>query len=1527
MPVPTETLWNMRRLNVVFGVTSVLGLLSFGWMMWHDYDRAWRHTQVEYFNTRSALAHFEYLAYQSPDMKAKHAALQQAVEQAERGLDRNALEERQKELATVSGELENVSLAYGNRNAEVQVTLFVYEESRTLHGDQDARTVALRARFDAEQEQVAALKDKKDRLEDRKRDLENQIKAIQADFVAARKELDAFEKGMNAAKRRDEAFGPGLARTILNLPILEYAPPHDIPGRQEIKQVFTHDVRWDYNFIDSYVTDRCITCHVAVDDPTFSRDTFVARAESALTTEAVSAVLRQENEQIIQSLSARLGGVDLSSFVGKDLSPAAGLDAEGEDRVRFISRLVSAANGFLDESNRPRLILPEIRRNLLASHLDRGRVVSEIEAQVRRILSAAPPTTAIGGEERRLAWAEMNPIQQDRYFRSLNAAMNTYLMNADPPRPQITMETVLTAHPRLDLFVSADSPHPMKKMGCTVCHEGSGGDTDFVLAAHSPKSREEKHEWEEKYYVKELGIPLSDFHIVEEYWERPMLTPSYYSASCVKCHDQVYDNERHETKKLDEAHNVVMGRELFTRVGCINCHNVQGLSDERRVGTDLTYVADKLSPGFMERWIEYPNNFRPSTRMPHFFHQENNLPSSANPDFDPQPVVRTETEIKAMTHYLRTFSRAFDALPLPEGLTGDAARGEALFTSIGCMACHANLDAKDPLDSSGRTLGERWIVDDLTHEFASAQVSGLEEQGVAVPLEQRQQALETARTRAAEVFAAMNKNDRVRYAGRRFSKENREKAELRRKTEAYLAAIEERDPDPLKTYLPPEFTRHGPELSGMGTKLIGEAGNVDQARRWLYNWLRDPRHYAANTVMPRMFRDNYHEDKTPAEQRALNDQEMLDVAEYLLSLKNDVFDPSPIPETPAHDEMKLTLIRDLLGGQNTASVTEKILNDEKFDSADRYGQLTASIVNQVQNSFGGGDAGRDAVETIIRARSDSLADRQKLYLGMKMISHYGCYACHTIAGFEDATRPGTELTTWAQKFMSQLDFAFFSPVFEHERAAKPDVFGMLYQSKGENGAAEFHHLVRDISETLRDFLPDETGAAPGGNIPEDVLHNHASFAYHKIRNPRIWDRGKYKKPYEKLKMPNYYFTEAESRAIVTYLLSRRDPGVRPGVKLDYDNTPMGKIARGRELAHELNCIGCHTIEGFAPATIHQFYSDDMSLSDDNIISQRFKPPLLWGEGAKVQPDWLFRFFNNVVMLRPWLKARMPSFYLTTEEATALVEYFAGLSRYESQMLRDRLAPVARYLQQVHAAHGDQPPPDTAWFAQEKFAGTAEFLKDFALSHKQTAPFAFDASRAGTQAERIEALAGGYAQALKRAAFLADVFDVAYPYNDTRIHGIGDERFKLGEAFFYDLRCLDCHVGGDPGVPGTTRDIKAPNFALTFERLQYDWVVQWLTDPQAIQPGANMPQIFPGATYHAQFGGKAQEAGEARYGRTMDEQSRLLVDFLFALGERRYTAIQPGAAEAQQQQEQAPEVEIDFDDVGEEKKEDEEISFD
>jgi len=1475
MPVTTDTLHNIRKLNYVFAATSVITLGTMLWMMKNDFERPWRTMQNEFMDARSAMARFTALRYESPEEQAKQKALDDAVKAAEAKLKQPEMAAREKELndrlTEVEGKLQGAALTFGNLNAEIQVTAFLVEEHRTLHGEDDSRTQHAREKYKHDLAVLADAQKIKEALSDEKASLKAQLKALYRDRDEARKALAAYEKGKADAERNRDMYGRGFTRTLFNLPGIDFLAPTGTPGRQEVKQVFMQNIRINYNFLESYVTDRCITCHVGIDNPDMTRENFIKQAEGALRTDAVAAVLKGQNERLRNSFHSLMERSIAASDYGKiDVAQM----TEGQ-KQRYLTLVVNTTNEFLTREKRPNLSSAEADSILaLASKspLARADVDKSVMEHVERILAAARPRTVDG--KRELADVEMSVEQKMTYAMALGAALNTYL--EEEGQPAIKFDQPHLAHPRLDLFVGPDSPHPVKEMGCTVCHEGSGQETDFVFAAHTPKTHAEEEEWKKKYYVTELGVPQTTFHLVSEFWERPMLRPEHTSASCVKCHDQVMDLEKYKTLPLEEAHNVVEGRKLFAQVGCINCHNVDGLSDLRRVGPDLQHVGGKLTPGFIEKWVWYPNDFRPSTRMPHFFEQENTLAHSANAD-DPDPKLRTQVEVQAITHYLNKFSKPFDARPVPEGLTGDVKRGEELFTSIGCLACHANLDAKDPTDESGRTFAERWITTDLVMG------GGLTE--------------EAAKTQ----FAAMSKNDRIRYAKEHFTPENRDAAFNRKQAEDVAADAEGRDPDPKKTYIPPSFTRFAPELSSMGTKLIptaGDAGQTANATQWLYNWLKDPRHYAPETKMPRLFEDNYYWKHPPGERQVKSDQDIMDLTAFLLSQRHDTFDTTPLPrDQKSKDEMERLIIM-LLSGQNTQAVSEKILKDEKSDPSEPAGRLSKTIIALAAKSFGEGDVGRQRVTDLLGR--ESLESRQELFLGMKMIGHYGCNACHSIPGFEDATRPGTDLSTWGQKFITQLDFAFYSPPFEREIEEKADIFGSLYPK-----SAEAAHLVRDI----------------GGNIPQEILHNHAAFAYHKMRNPRIWDREKIKKPYDKLKMPNFYFTDGEAESLVTYLLSRKDKNVRPAVEVQYADTPNGMIAKGRHLAHELNCVACHTIEG-NHANIQQYYVNDPAKPDSDPTTIRFQPPLLWGEGSKVQPQWLHKFLKRVEYLRPWLNVRMPTFYLDTNEATGLVEYFVGVSQDESKMLAHERAALVQYIKDAHkglpATDADGKPTVAGedWFLQEKLQNSANFLAKYAVKHEQIRATDLNRGEASSPKDVVEAIGNIFTKIVDRTGFLAAVYNVQYPYPDRTAPPMSDERFKLGEEFFFERKCLACHVAGDPSAPGTTTDIKAPNFALTHERLRYDWVREWMVDPQALMPGTNMPQVFPNHQSGLTTYPPEQRAElEKKFGVSGDEQISLLVDFLYELGRRRYTAVQPGGAATPDAGAAQPEGDFDFDGGG------------
>ncbi|MCC7292876.1 MAG: c-type cytochrome [Phycisphaerales bacterium] len=1308
MPVSEKNLYNISRLNVLFAVSSGLLLASMLWLAVVDYDQQWRPFQDSYMDVQGVLAELDYLFTQRDSEQEKLRQAQQRLEEARQLTEqsRATIEQHEAKLHELDADYADIKLRFGPVDNVHQVTLQSYEHALAAHGSEHPETRELAEQKEREEEQIAELGVEKQRLEDEIEALKREVKKLRAPQIEAQKAYDALVRQAKDAENKADWYGGKLRRTAFNVPMLDFLATKNTPGRQEIKQLVLPDIRSELNYLRSYTTDRCVTCHIAIDNRDFTEASLAARFERGL---------GSINEQ-----RAKLGRAPIA------LPQVPALTGEG------------------------------------APKLEAGKVTDH--------------------------WEALTAADRKAYFDALLGGLNQY--QREEGKPQLVLTRAMLAHPNLDLYVQIDSPHPMKTMGCTVCHEGNPQETTFVLAAHNPVDHAQEKEWEEKYYVNNAGVPTATFELLDHYWDRHMLPTRYTEGNCVKCHQQPSGIGSFNLQQ--QGSKVRRGFDLFTRVGCVNCHLVKGFENAPRVGPSLAHIESKLERGFTEQWIYNPKAFRPSTWMPHFFMQENNGPGSES-EWDADPTLRTEVEVSAMAHYLFAVSQPWkDMEPMPDGVAGDAQKGRELFKSVGCLACHANL----------AEFGESWIVRD------------------------RKEHGETPEQAKAN-FDAMSYSQRSRYA----------MDHLPGDRDAMFSPQDVRF-DPAKAYNKPVFTRVGPELSGMGSKTTPQ---------WIYAWLRNPSSYHADTRMPSL---------------RLTPQEAADVAAYLSGLKldpaRDAFKGEAFPLDERHRQLADKLVFDLIASQRSEARTRLMMDD-----AD--GELTKTLQ---------GFPGKSGVNETYASRVSgmSLEDKRLLYLGNKSISHYGCYACHLIPGFETAVRPGTELTVWSEKPLSQLDFAFFSPSFaeaRQEEANKP-VFEKLYPP----------------------HRPDLVALHHGLNPPEEITHDHAAFAYHKVLNPRIWDRQKEKKPLDKLKMPNFYFTEEEAEALVTFMMGRRQPRVSSSLVVNFENDPRDRIAGGRDLTRWFNCVGCHPIEDNYPI-VQQYYR--VKEAGKEKFDEVNSPPPLRGQGAKTQPAWFYSFVNNVEMLRPWLKIRMPSFHLTGDDTRAIVEHFTGLANDEARQLTQRLKPVDEYraTQQAQArpgegtaTHGAIPAGDD-WFAQDNLRKAAGFLGKYSIVNRLMMPFQLNPAE-----NSPEDLAENYARVHTETTFLRDLYAVRYPFDDVMPTTVDEERFKTGEEMVLTLGCLKCHVLGDPKKEGANANPSAPNLNLTARRLRQEWVRSWVKAPAAIQPGTKMPQLWPNMqSAFSNFGDKREEL-EAKFGRTAEEQIRLLVDYLVAAGLRNHTAVDP-----------------------------------
>jgi len=276
--------------------------------------------------------------------------------------------------------------------------------------------------------------------------------------------------------------------------------------------------------------------------------------------------------------------------------------------------------------------------------------------------------------------------------------------------------------------------------------------------------------------------------------------------------------------------------------------------------------------------------------------------------------------------------------------------------------------------------------------------------------------------------------------------------------------------------------------------------------------------------------------------------------------------------------------------------------------------------------------------------------------GRAKIRQYGCAGCHEITGFEDEGRVGTELTQEGSKPLERLDFA-------------------LLTEEAKRGG---HNPI--LNQQIKQHLgPSYGGKYPSNSEKVGRWYDTKGFFEYKLLVPNLYDydakgRLKEKKPEEYLRMPDPHLTDAQRNALVTFLLGSQDPTV----PASYKYKPGGAekdIQEGWWVVKKYNCMGCHQ---FVPG--QQTVLQNMARYQDPDWKEQL-PPKLLSEGARVDPVWLMKFLSNPALsstdtnrngVRPYLKARMPTFFLSDNELRKLVRFFQALSEQPMPYIPQRM---------------------------------------------------------------------------------------------------------------------------------------------------------------------------------------------------------------------------------------------------------------
>jgi cytochrome c2 len=384
---------------------------------------------------------------------------------------------------------------------------------------------------------------------------------------------------------------------------------------------------------------------------------------------------------------------------------------------------------------------------------------------------------------------------------------------------------------------------------------------------------------------------------------------------------------------------------------------------------------------------------------------------------------------------------------------------------------------------------------------------------------------------------------------------------------------------------------------------------------------------------------------------------------------------------------------------------------------------------------------------------------------------------------------------------------------------------------------------------------------------------NAGWIFNWIKNPRHYWRGS--------RMPSLRLSDGEAADVTAFLVTLRDDeSARAKVPALYDLKSDALADRGEYWVRTYGCYGCHDIKGFENAgkvsvSLSEFGAKrPEELSFGNAVTEMEQTWLAWTKGKLT---FSRRYATEAIV------QRMPNFRFSEGEAdtVALVlkswdgrrvyeDFSEPVNKWMSQRQQGRL--VTEFyncagchvlegqrgdIRQVIGAVGFSPPN----LNTEGRKVQSDWLYRFLSGPTPIRPWLKVRMPTFNFSDSEKTTVVDYFQGLEE-------YEEAYDYIDVSSYSAAD--LARGQKLIGQLQCLTCHVleGKASYTPAEAATL-APNLRMAYQRLRPNWIVDWLHDPQVIDPGTRMPSFF-------------YSEGVRLYDDA-DEQMRALRDHIMALG--------------------------------------------
>ncbi|HEX8408165.1 MAG TPA: c-type cytochrome [Thermoanaerobaculia bacterium] len=697
-PIPHN--YPMRKLNLIFALTSLGLLATTGAMVFYDYVRGWKWFQLEFNRIQEARINEQLSVVNDAERKRQLAALEREMRegQVEVARNRNEYVAAQKDLESWEGRHYAADQDYRFAKALLDAKRYEVEAALVQHrGDLRQK----RREFDELTGRVERLNLT---LQQVTRDRDAAAARV-GKFLARinavedrRKEITADIELLNKQLRAVSIKSPNNA--ILNAPMLDFINP-----TLKIDQVVLNDLFIEMNYMSVPRVDRCQTCHRAIDRPGFES--------------------KKEAERLLTELR---GNLDKNL-----IEPSRRADAE--ERVALLEKTMAAKQDILNPfRTHPNLDMfvgsasphPLLEYGCTVCHRGQDRATEFGRA------GHTPMSKRMENRWKKVKFP-LFPGTWDYKNRNWGYQVNPFLDTPMYPREHSEAGCVKCHAGQVDIEGVErinKATHMVELLGCHACHKiNNWRFTDLQKPGPALDGIAEKTtpEWAFRWIASPQRF-RSTTRMPAFFYQRNMVGPSvpaaeraqnvkYQDAEIHSIVTYLFAKSTRRQWPAGPAGDVGRGKELVESIGCMGCHISQDtikdektgavrvarrddFPNERHFGFNLTGVGTKTNPNWVFNWVKNPKAYDPHAPMPSLRLSDQEaaditsyLMALQKPRFMEQPVRPPDAKaVRELTKgYLIATMTDSDAETRLSTMTLRAQLeflGQRTIEKYGCYSCH-----------------------------------------------------------------------------------------------------------------------------------------------------------------------------------------------------------------------------------------------------------------------------------------------------------------------------------------------------------------------------------------------------------------------------------------------------------------------------------------------------------------------------------------------------------------------------------------------------------------------------------------------------------------------------------------------------------------------------------------------------------------------------------------------------------------------------------------------------------------------